>query len=534
MSPELPVTWAVCEIGDVAQVVGGATPPSKDTTNFTESGGLPWITPADLSGYKQMYISRGARNLSEKGFAACSAVLLPAGTVLFSSRAPVGYVAIASNPVSTSQGFKSFVLPKEIDNRFVYYYLQHIKSLAEERATGTTFKELSGAAASHLPLVVAPTNEQKRIADRLEADLTRIDACRERLDRIPAILKRFRQAVLAAAASGKLTEQWRAETKPSEGWKHITISDLLMDIRYGTAKKCLYEPKKTPVLRIPNIIGGRVDLKDLKFAEFEKAELRKLALVAGDILMIRSNGSLGLVGRTALATEHEEGFLYAGYLVRLRINQLLARPAYVSIFLASPGSRDAIESVARSTSGVNNINAEEIKALPISVPSIEEQDEIIRRVDTLFAHSDRLEGRYSAIRTRIAHLTPALLAKAFRGELVPQEPSDEPASLLLKRIRDERVRLKDETGFKLRKSRGRHKALSKLEVRMFARKDIHPAHLTMILKQRGPLAAEALWSASQLDIDDFYDQLKDEEARGLLKETRGDLPNGSRLLEAAA
>ena len=143
MSSELPKNWVVCEIGDVANVVGGSTPPSKDLTNFTAQGGTPWITPADLSGYKSVYISQGARNLSDKGFAACSAAKMPPGSVLFSSRAPVGYVAIASTEVTTNQGFKSFVLPDSIDNRFLYYYLRHIKPVAEMMATGTTFKELS-------------------------------------------------------------------------------------------------------------------------------------------------------------------------------------------------------------------------------------------------------------------------------------------------------------------------------------------------------------------------------------------------------
>jgi type I restriction enzyme S subunit len=92
-----------------------------EPTNFTTEGGVPWITPADLSGYKKIYISHGARNLSDKGFSVCSATKIPQGSVLFSSRAPVGYVAIAANELSTSQGFKSFVLPSELDSRFVYF-----------------------------------------------------------------------------------------------------------------------------------------------------------------------------------------------------------------------------------------------------------------------------------------------------------------------------------------------------------------------------------------------------------------------------
>jgi hypothetical protein len=127
---------------------------------------------------------------------------------------------------------------------------------------------------------------------------------------------------------------------------------------------------------------------------------------------------------------------------------------------------------------------------------------------------------------------PALLAKAFRGELVPQDPRDEPVNMLLERIRVARAAAP--ARYKERRGGGRRKRTQINEVTMLNRKDIHDTHLTTILKNRGPLTAEALWSASQLDIDDFYEQLKGEEARGLLTERRGDSPSAPRLLAAAA
>jgi type I restriction enzyme, S subunit len=300
-----------------------------------------------------------------------------------------------------------------LDKRFFRYAInQKLDELIDIAHGGVGLRHVTKGTFERTLVAVPPLNEQKRIADKLGAVFARVDACRERLDRVPAILKRFRQAVLAAATSGKLTEEWREETKPSVEWRHTTVGSLLADIRYGTAKKCLYEPKKTPVLRIPNILDGRVKHDDMKYAEFEKEEFRKLVLAAGDILMIRSNGSLGLVGRIALVTEREEGFVYAGYLIRLRVNQAFARPAYLSISLESPESRNAIEHVARSTSGVNNINTEEIKALAISLPGVDEQDEIVHRVEALFAYADRLEARYTAARAQVERLTPALLGAA--------------------------------------------------------------------------------------------------------------------------
>ena len=142
--------------------------------------------------------------MTEKGLRSCSAKKMPKGSVLFSSRAPVGYVAIAGADLTTNQGFKSFVFPDGVDSRFAYYQLRYLKPVAEAMATGTTFKELSGAAAAKLPFALAPLNEQHRIADKLDRVLARVDAANEHLSRVGVLLKKFRSAVLEAAISGWL------------------------------------------------------------------------------------------------------------------------------------------------------------------------------------------------------------------------------------------------------------------------------------------------------------------------------------------
>lgn len=203
----LPRSWLDVEIGSIADVVAGGTPKAKEESYFSIAGeGIAWLTPADLSGYKYKEISHGKRDISQLGLDNSSAKLMPAGSLLFSSRAPIGYVAIAANEISTNQGFKSFVFTQHIDSSYAYYYLRSIRGLAESRGTGTTFKELSGAMAKKLPFRLAPLNEQTRIANKLDAILAKVDKAQARLDKIPAILKRFRQSVLAAATSGELTK----------------------------------------------------------------------------------------------------------------------------------------------------------------------------------------------------------------------------------------------------------------------------------------------------------------------------------------
>lgn len=165
---DLPKGWHRSTLGEVAKVVGGGTPRTTEAGNFSEESGHPWITPADLTGYTDKYISRGRRFLTDQGLAESSAKFLPTGSVLFSSRAPIGYVAIAANPVTTNQGFRSFVPSDKIDSNYLYYVLRFLKPLAEERASGTTFMELSGSNAAKLPIAFPVLSEQRAIAEALE------------------------------------------------------------------------------------------------------------------------------------------------------------------------------------------------------------------------------------------------------------------------------------------------------------------------------------------------------------------------------
>ena len=222
---EIPDSWVWTKTAEVAVIVGGGTPKTSAPKNF-EGGEIPWITPADLSGYKTKYIARGARNITEAGLNGSSARLLPANTVLFSSRAPIGYVAIASQPVTTNQGFKSFVLPKGIDPSFVYYYFLRAKETIESLGGGTTFKEISGATAATIPLALAPLAEQHRIVAEIETQFTRLDASVSALRRAQANLKRYRASVLKDACEGRLVPT-ESELSRTEGRDYEAAAVLL-------------------------------------------------------------------------------------------------------------------------------------------------------------------------------------------------------------------------------------------------------------------------------------------------------------------
>ena len=415
----LPPHWKWMAVRDLGEIVGGGTPSTRDPTNFATKG-FPWITPADLTGYADKYIARGARDLSEKGYRSSGARLMPAGTVLFSSRAPIGYCVIASNDVTTNQGFKSLIPTHGNSSEYLRYYLVSAKEYAESLASGTTFKELSGARMANLVIPVPPFSEQRRIVTKLDSLTTATARAREELGRIPKLIQKYREAILSAAFNGQLTREWQ-KSNGCDTPTTSTLGALVSDIRYGTAKKCHAQGKGVPVLRIPNVSAGRIDLTDLKFAELEQKELAKLRLEEGDILIVRSNGSADLVGKPALVEELAIGLAFAGYLIRLRPEKKTVQPRFLCAMLESPQVRKVIETNARSTSGVHNINSEELAALAIPRPSISEQHEIICRIETAFAWLDRVAAEHANASRLLLKLDQAILAKAFRGELVPQE-----------------------------------------------------------------------------------------------------------------
>jgi type I restriction enzyme S subunit len=332
-------------------------------------------------------------------------------------------------------------------NRYLFYWLKTRDYLnyVNDVSYGVNMPRLGTKDGVAAPFVLAPLAEQKVIADKLDTLLAQVENTKARLERIPKILKRFRQSVLAAAVSGRLTEMPNALAT-----EMLTVGQLAVDIRYGTSKKCSESAGSTPVLRIPNIGDGYINQNNLKFADFDEKERAKLALQQGDLLLIRSNGSLDLVGKTALAQDKDIGLLFAGYLIRVRLDKQIADPAYVSLYLRSPETRAIIEEKAKSTSGVNNINSKELASLELSPPSKEVQQEIVRQVDQLFAHADRIEQQVKSALARVNNLTQSILAKAFRGELTEQWRNENQALIggensaaaLLERIKAERAAMK--------------------------------------------------------------------------------------------
>ncbi len=203
--------------------------------------------------------------------------------------------------------------------------------------------------------------------------------------------------------------------KLPSNWVCVKFTDVITLLNYGTSKKCEYDSGDIPVYRIPNIKNGCIDQRDLKYASFEVSEIKNLALIENDILIIRSNGSLELVGQPAVIKRQDIHALYAGYLIRIRVPQKILNADFLVKQLTTSALRARIESYARSTSGVNNINSRQIASLDIMIPPLAEQHRIVAKVDELMTLCDKLETQLTTTQTLNTALMDALLHHLCAG-----------------------------------------------------------------------------------------------------------------------
>lgn len=204
-------------------------------------------------------------------------------------------------------------------------------------------------------------------------------------------------------------------------WNYVRLGLLIDEPTYGTSAKCSYESEGVGVLRIPNITNGVIDDNDLKFARFDTGEVDHLALKKGDLLTIRSNGSISLVGTCAIIKEKDVKHIFAGYLIRLRPNQKLILPSFLLAAMSSHLLRQQIERAAKSTSGVNNINSGELQNLIIPIASIEEQKEIVNQLEEKLSIIEQNEKEIESALAKAELLRQSILKKAFNGQLVTSE-----------------------------------------------------------------------------------------------------------------
>ena len=329
-------------------------------------------------------------------------------------------------------------------NKFLLYFLNQFNY--QNHVNGGTRLKLTQQNMRRIPVILPPLPEQKVIAEKLDSLLAQVESTKARLEGIPGILKQFRQSVLAVAVSGELTEDWRANSNYLiSDWEDGVLGDFVHKPSYGSSAKSEKEGK-IPVLRMGNIQNGRLDWSDLVFTS-NKEEIAKYLLKKGDVLFNRTN-SPELVGKTAIY-QGERPAIYAGYLIKVQCKIGLV-PEYLNYHLNSPSAKAYCYAVKSDGVSQSNINAQKLMTYPLNKPCVEEQEEIVRRVEGLFGFADKVEAQVKTAMESVNHLTQSILAQAFSGELTKDWREQNPdlisgensAAALLERIKAERERLK--------------------------------------------------------------------------------------------
>ena len=200
-------SWPTEQLGSVCKVVSGATP--KTSISAYWEGDIPWLTPNDLSKNRSKVVSAGERAITKAGFDSCSTQIVPAGTVLFTSRAPIGYVAIAGAPLCTNQGFKSAIPNDTLLSDFLFWQLQALTEDIRSRASGTTFLEISAKGFSATQVVVPSLEVQRQVVDVIESQIDRYEGIIHAVKTLDNRIAAMRRSLLHAAFSGELTKEWR-------------------------------------------------------------------------------------------------------------------------------------------------------------------------------------------------------------------------------------------------------------------------------------------------------------------------------------
>lgn len=452
--------WINLLLSDVAEWGSGGTPSRKNPEYY--GGTIPWIKTGELG---QPVITTTEETLTTEGLENSSAKIFPKGSVAIAMYgATIGKTSILGIDASTNQAC-AVAIPNELTtSRFLYYFLLSQKDLFVAAGKGGAQPNISQGVIKNWPIPLPPLEEQKRIADKLERLLARVDKGLESLARVPEILKHFRQAVLAAAVSGELSKEWRNSMLGAEeyatffsisipkSWKVVEFSSLIQTIRGGSTAVPTDKESEFPILRSSSVRSRFVDLSDVRYLQADESHNALNFLSEGDLLFTRLSGSVDYVANCAVVRNlGKKRVQYPDRLYCVKVDQN-TNVSYMELVFASPVIRAQVIKNAKSSAGHQRISIQDISSQPIPLPLPEEQAEIVRRVESLFAFADALEARYQAALEQYERLTPATLAKAFRGELVPQDPSDEPASVLLERVKESRINQIDKPRSTLRRT----------------------------------------------------------------------------------
>ncbi|MDC4473593.1 restriction endonuclease subunit S [Acinetobacter baumannii] len=453
---ELSEVWETSELASIVNFIDyrGKTPTKT-------SEGIPLITAKNI---RDGYINREPREfIAEDAYDSWMTRGFPQlGDLVITTEAPMGNVAVLDIQEKFALAQRaiclSFVEEPRL-SKFIYYYLrsQSFKSALVEKATGTTVQGIKAAELKKIPVPIAPLAEQKVIADKLDTLLAQVESIKARLERIPEILKQFRQSVLAAAVSGKLTEEWRvAKGITIETWKYEAAKNVCEKVQSGsTPRENPFDQNGTvPFLKVYNIVDQKIDFdykpQFITSETHSKGSSARSVAFPNDVLMNIVGPPLGKV---AILTNQFPEWNLNQAITLFRVKKELLDHKYLYYVLCEGALVREVMPETKGSVGQVNISLSQCREAILPVPSIEEQREVVLCIDKLFNNADVIDTYVHSALNRVNNLTQSILAKAFRGELTAgwREANtdlisgENSAEALLKRIKAERESAKPTT-----------------------------------------------------------------------------------------
>lgn len=397
--------WKTCTIADLGMVVGGATPSTKEAENY-DGGTIAWITPKDLAGFSGRFISHGERDITETGLHSCSAQMMPRHSVLFSSRAPIGYVAIAENELCTNQGFKSVVPNENTDYMFLYYLLLNNRQNIEHLGSGTTFKEVSGKTMRSIEVRV-PESKEEQI--RISSMLSTID---DKIEENEMINKNLEAQGLALYKSYFIDFDPYECTQP-KGWNVVSLEDVCLKITDGSH----YSPKDDsgapyPMYSVKDMETygfNSSSCKHISADEFERMKKSDCVPLVNDILVAKDGSYLKEI--FICSEQKDEAVLSSIAIFRPDPNVIL--PDILLFLLKQPSIRADVADNYVSGSALPRIVLKDFKKYQFILPPLDEQ----RKIGNIL-HSFRMQITSNVNENnRLNALRDALLPKLMSGEI---------------------------------------------------------------------------------------------------------------------
>lgn len=347
-------------LGDICEIVSGSTP--KTGVSEYWDGDKKWITPAEITD-ESYIITDSVRKLTELGVAKTGLSSFPKGTVILSSRAPIGKVAIAGCEMYCNQGFKNLICSQKIYNRYLYWFLKGNTEYLNSLGRGATFKEISKQIVASIEINVPDMEQQMQAAENLERVSSIIRLRKQELQKLDDLIK------------ARFVEIFGIYPANPKGWETGTIRDVVSDVRYGSSRPAV-DGGKYPYLRMNNITyGGELDLSDTKRIDIPDNELDKCTVRRGDVLFNRTN-SKELVGKTCVYNR-DDMMVLAGFVIRVRVSERIL-PEFLSEFLNTEFSKQMLLAMCKTAIGQANINAQEMQNIGLYLPPIELQRKFVQ------------------------------------------------------------------------------------------------------------------------------------------------------------